>query len=188
MRERDTRTLNPLKALLTVHQANAKDVSLKKPDTHQNRFESDSFLAPLIHRQIAKRQEALIGFKEYKRHDLIEKETFEISVLQRYLPQPQTTEADVRALTIEAVESLRASGDGANDPGSMSLKRIYNWLYSDEERKKALGTEMADQGMVRRVIAETIQELSDRIDNPMQFEVDRLKPKPADTLTKDRYQ
>jgi uncharacterized protein YqeY len=188
MRGRDTRTLNPLKSLLTAHQAKSKEISLKELDTPQNHFEEDEFLAPLIHRQIAKRQDALIGFKEYKRHDLVEKETFEISVLQRYLPQPQTTEADVRALTIEAVESLRSSGDGANDPGSMSLKRIYNWLHSDPERKKALGTVMADQSMVRRVVAETVSELSDRVDSPTQFEVESLKPMPTDTLTKDRYQ
>src|SRR5271167_4237447 len=110
MRERDTKTLNPLKSILTVHQSSSKDISQNKPNTPVSLFQSDQFLAPLIHRQIAKRQDSIKGFKEYHRHDLVEKESYEISVLQKYLPQPQTTEEDVRMMTTETIESLRSSG------------------------------------------------------------------------------
>ena len=70
----------------------------------------------------------------------------------------------------------------------MSLKRVYNWLYKGEERREMLGTVMADQGMVRRVVAETVRDLSDRIDGGPEWNVDKLKPKPEDKLTKSRYQ
>lgn len=188
MRDRDTKTLNPLKSLLTIHQSSSKDHARNKPNTPDSHFKSDDFFAPLIHRQIAKRQESIIGFKEYHRMDLVEKESYEISVLKQYLPRPQTTEEDVRNWTNEAVESLRTEGKGANDPGSMSVKRIYEWLFRDEARRKALGPVRIDQGMMRRVVAETIRDLSDRIDNGPDLTVEKLKPKPKDELTKDRYQ
>jgi len=188
MRERDTKTLNPLKSILTVHQSSSKDISQNKPNTPVSLFQSDQFLAPLIHRQIAKRQDSIKGFKEHHRHDLVENESYEISVLQKYLPQPQTTEEDIRLMTTEAVESLRSSGDGANDPGSMSPKRVFDYLYKDEKRREMLGTVMADQGMVRRVVAETIRDLSDRIDDGPEWNVEKLKLRPQDKLTKGRYQ
>ena len=188
MRDRDTKTINPLKTLLTAHQSYCKDLARNKPNTPLSYFQTDNFFAPLIHRQIAKRQDSILGFKEYHRHDLVEKEEYEISVLQKYLPQPQTTEEDVRRLTTEAIESLRSSGEGANDPGSMSLKRIYGWLYRDEGRRNALGSVRADQGMVRRIVAETVRDLSDRVDDVAEWNVEKLKPRPVDNLTKDRYQ
>ena len=188
MRIRDMKTINPLKALLTAHQSSSKEISTKKPHTPQSHFKSDEFLAPIIYKQIAKRQESLAGFKEYHRHDLVEKESYEISILERYLPQPQTTSADVRAMTIEAIDSLRNAGEGPNDPGNMSIRRIMEWLNRDKTRRGALSVIKADQIMVRRVIAETVKELSDRIDAAPQWNVDKLKPREEDTLTKDRYQ
>ena len=187
MRARDMNSLNPLKALITAHQASSKEILNKKPDTPTSHFESDLFLAPLIHKQIAKRLDSIAGFKEYHRDDLVEKETEEIAVLEKYLPQPQTTPEEVRAMTMEAIESLRENGDGANDPGSMSHRRIFQWLNNDEGRRQKLSTIMVDQSMFKRVVAETVRELSDRVDSMPSIEVEKLKPKEEDTLTKDRY-
>ena len=120
--------------------------------------------------------------------DLVENESYEVSVLQKYLPRPQTTEEDVKNWIEEAVESLRSEGRGANDPGSMSLKRIYEWLFKDEARREALGPVRVDQGMMRRVVAETVRDLSDRIDKGPDLNVEKLKSRPKDELTKDRYQ
>jgi uncharacterized protein YqeY len=188
MRARDMATLNPLKALLSVHQAKSKDTNNKDVSADESKFASDNFLAPLIHKQIAKRKDSIIGFKEYHRHDLVEKEEFEISVLEKYLPQPQTTEDDVRRLTTEAIETLRSSGKGANDPGSMGMKKIYEWLKKDTGRREMLSERFAEQGMVRRIIAETVRDLSDRPDGSPTFNVERLKPRETDNLTHDRYQ
>ena len=91
-------------------------------------------------------------------------------------------------MTIDAVECLRSSGDGANDPGSMSLKRIFDYLNKDGKRREKLGTVRADQGMVRLVVAETVKELSDRIDHGPDLNIEKLKPRPEDKLTKPRYQ
>lgn len=161
---------------------------MENPDVPASHFESDEFLTPVIHKQIGKRRDALEGFQNHKRQDLVEKEAYEISVLEKYLSQPQTTPAEVRAMTIEAIESLRRSGEGANDPGSMSLRRIYEWLERDETRKEALSVIRADQGMVKRMIAETVKRLSDRIDGAPKLNVDKLKPREEDTLTKPRRQ
>ena len=190
MKARDTKTLNPLKALLTSYNAMMKETTLKHVanSMKQRTFESDDYFIPVIRKQIGKRQDAIVSFKEHLRDDLAEKEAYEISVLEKYLPQPQTTAEDVRQLTIEAVESLRSSGDGANDPGNMSYKRIYAWFNADPERKKVLGLVRCDQTMMKRVVAETVKELSDRVDGLTQANIDKLKPKEVDYLTKPRYQ
>ena len=188
MRDRDTKTLNPLKSLLSSYSSTSKEILLKKPRTSILHFESDEFLAPLIHNQIAKREDSLTQYKEYRRLDLADIESYEISVLQKYLPQPQTTREDVERMTIEAIESLRASGHGANDPGSMSPRRIYEWFSKDPEKRAALGPTRCNQNMKGRIIAETIKNLSDRIDAAPQSSVDQFKPKEQDELTKDRYQ
>jgi uncharacterized protein len=187
MRTRDMQSLNPLKALITAHQSSLKETMNKKPELPTSHFESDAFLAPIIHKQIAKRRDSIIGFKEYRRDDLVEREAAEIAVLERYLPQPQTTPEEVKAMTVEAIESLRSSGNGANDPGNMSHNRIFKWLKSDEGRQQKLDPIMADQTMVRTVIAETVRELSDRVDASTTIEIEKLKPKEEDTLTKDRF-
>lgn len=187
MRNRDMKTLNPLKALITAHQASSKEILNKKPQTPSSKFETDSFLAPVIHKQIAKRQDSIAGFKEYHRHDLVEKEAQEIAVLSKYLPQPQTTAEEVRAMTIEATEQMRSEGVGENDPGSMNIKQIHDWLRRDEGRREKLSPIMADQAMVKRVVAETVRDLSDRIDAAPSIEVEMLNRKEEDPLTKDRY-
>jgi uncharacterized protein YqeY len=188
MRTRDTNTLNPLKSFLTAHQSSSKDVLSKKPNIAKTHFESDIFLAPLLHKQIAKRRDSLEGYKAHGRDDLAEKEAFEITVLERYLPYPQTREDDVRRMTVETIEIMRSNGDGPNDPGNTSLNKIYEYIKRDEENREALSVLHADQGMVRRVIAETVRDLSDRIDGAPQRNVERLKPVEEDTLTKGRYQ
>ena len=188
MRTRDMKTLNPLKSLLTAHQSNQKDVMNKKPKTPLSHFESDAFLTPLIYRQIAKRRDSLAGYKAYHRHDLAEKEEAEITVLETYLPQPQTSVEDIRAMTVEAFEALRTNGDGANDPGSMSLNRIFEYLKGNEILREKLEPTRVDQVVLRRVVAETVKSISDRIDSAPAWNVEKLKPKSEDTLTKERYQ
>jgi len=190
MKARDMETLNPLRSLLAAHNALMKEFTIKHvaDSMQQSTFESDEHFIPVIRKQIAKRQDSIVSFKEHLRDDLADKETYEISVLEKYLPQPQTTAEDVRRLTIEGVESLRSTGNGANDPGNMSMKRIFGWLYADVERKRKLGSVWCDQGMMKRVVAETVKELSDRVDNLTQANIDKLKPKEVDYLTKPRYQ
>src|SRR5271155_146839 len=190
MKARDIKTLNPLRSLLAAHNTLRKETTIKHvaESMQQRTFEMDEHFIPVIRKQIAKRQDSIVSFKEHLRDDLVAQETYEISVLEKYLPQPQMTAEDVRRLTIEGVESLRSSGDGANDPGNMSMKRIFGWLYADEERKSKLGLVWCDQGMMKRVVAETVKELSDRVDNLTQANIDKLKPKEVDHLTKPRYQ
>ena len=190
MKARDHKTLNVLRAILTSHNAMMKETTLKHvaDSMKQRTFESDEYFIPIIRKQIAKRQDSIVSFNEHLRHDLAQKEEYEISVLEKYLPQPQTTAQEVRQLVIRGVESMRSDGSGANDPGNMSLKRIFAWLNADAEIKRKLSLVWCDQAMMRRVVAETVKELSDRVDNITQANIDRLKPKEVDYLTKPRYQ
>lgn len=188
MRTRDTNTLNPLKSFLTAHQSSSKAILSKKPNIDKTYFESDIFLAPLLYKQISKRRDSLEGYKAYGRNDLVEKEAYEITVLERYLPYPQTQEDDVKRMTIETIEIMRSNGDGPNDPGNTSLNKIYEYVKRNDGDREALSVLHADQGMVRRVIAETVRDLSDRIDGAPQRNVEKLKPVEEDTLTKGRYQ
>jgi uncharacterized protein YqeY len=185
MKARDSKTVNPLKSLLSAHHAAVKEATLKNPGTH---FESNVFFFPLVQRQISKRKDSLREFKEHNRLDLAEKEQHEISVLEKYIPQPQTTAEQVARMTREAVKELRESGWGNNDPGNMSPRRILECMNSIPERKRMLGELYCEQGMLRRVMAETIRDLSDRIDGSPKENVELLKPRKVDHLTKPRIQ
>ena len=188
MRNRDMKTVNTVKSVLTDHQSTAKEIKRKDPDTPDPYLETDKYLVPVIYRQISKRQDSIQGYKEHHREDLVENEQFEIGVLRKYLPQPQTTAEEVRKMVMEAVEALRESGRGANDPASMGLGKIMNWLREDKERTRLLAHEWADQAMVKRVVAETVRDLSDRPDGLGAKNVQQLKKPKKDTLTKERYQ
>jgi uncharacterized protein YqeY len=188
MRNRDLNTVNTVKSVLTDHQSIVKDKKHKDPEAEDSHLQGDNIVVPVLHRQINKRQDSIQEYKAYHRQDLVEKEQFEIDVLRKYLPQPQTTAEDVRKMVIEAVEALRETGRGANDPGSMGMQRIMTWIKEDEKRRKMLGVVWADQAMVKRTMAETIRELSDRPDGLAAKNVERLKKRDKDALTKDRYQ
>jgi uncharacterized protein YqeY len=183
-------TVNTVKSVLTQHQSTIKEVQQKTPDDEvpETDFQTDNYVVPVIHKQISKRQESIQEYKKYHRQDLVEKEQFEIDVLKKYLPTPQTTAEEVRQMVIEAAEALRESGRGANDPASMGVQKITTWIKEDRKSRKKLGYVFADQAMVRRVIAETVRELSDRPDGLAAKNVERLKKKEKDALTKDRYQ
>ena len=68
------------------------------------------------------------------------------------------------------------------------MQRIMTWIKEDEKRRQMLGVVWADQAMVKRTMAETIRELSDRPDGLAAKNVERLKKGDKDALTKDRYQ
>jgi uncharacterized protein len=186
MRTRDTRTLNPLKALLSSYQASVKQYQLKNSSPDEKHIISNLFLTPIIHDEIRKREESIDQFKSNHREDLAESEIHEVEVLKQYLVQPQTTAEYVEEVTEKALGDMWKTGVGSNDPGSMSHKRIYSFLDLDEERKEALGPLLCDQKMKRRVVAEVVKAMSDRIDNNAERELELIKeqnkPKREDKL------
>lgn len=184
MRERDTKTLNPLKSLLNLHQTTAKEQQLKKKIATLA-TEQDSFLAPLIHQEIARRKDALQGFREHSRTDLLEKEEYEIVVLEKYLPAGEVSEDEIRAWTVAAFEIMRSEGRGANDPGSMGIGRIIKEVEKLSVGKKR---EIYDKTAFKRIIAETVRELSDRIDHVTEENVRKFEKRESDELTHPRIQ
>jgi len=186
MRNKDTSTVNPLKALLTDF--NAREKRLKLQPGAEKQVANDTILAQVIHHQIAKRKDSIASFAQYYRTDLVEKEENEIRVLERYLPVVPTSDQDIRALVKEAFETLRMEGRGANDPGSMSPGRIFRWLFEDKGRKERLGPERCDQTWMRRVVIDEIKALSDRPDGILEDLVKVRSKKGGTRLEMPKYQ
>jgi uncharacterized protein YqeY len=188
MKRRDMKTIHPIKSLLAAHRDLSKEALRKNPGLATAYFESNQFLAPIIHKEIAKRRESLVLFREYQRTDLADREEYQISVMERYLRQPQVTEEQIQWWTKMALTVLRESGKGFSDPGNMSLKRIFEWFRMNDVAKDALNPELADQNMVKRVVVEIVKVLSDQPDVHVHSEVRHEKDREEDGLTKDRYQ
>ena len=58
---------------------------------------TDEDIREIIQKQVKQRKEAIEEFKKGARQDLVEKETKELTILERYLPS-QLTEAELKSL------------------------------------------------------------------------------------------
>jgi hypothetical protein len=67
----------------------------------------DAEIIEVISSEIKKRKEAILEFEKGKREDLVEKETKEKEILERYLPK-QLSEEEIRKLAKEVVEKVGA--------------------------------------------------------------------------------
>lgn len=74
---------------------------------------TDQDVMGVIKKLAKQRKDSITEFEKAGRNDLVEKEKFELSVLEEYLPQ-QMSEAQVAAIVDEAIKSL-----GANSPKQM---------------------------------------------------------------------
>jgi uncharacterized protein YqeY len=67
----------------------------------------DAALVSVVEKEIKKRRESIVQYEKAQRHDLADKEKFEISVIEVYLPQ-QLSQAEVEQIVAEAVASTGA--------------------------------------------------------------------------------
>jgi len=102
MKARDAGTLSTLRmlkaALMEARTKKAKDAAFSRDEEIE-----------VLQRYAKKRRETIEELKKVGRADLVESEEREIAVTQRYLPQ-QLSEAEVRALVLEAVAKTGATG------------------------------------------------------------------------------
>ncbi|MGD2062855.1 MAG: GatB/YqeY domain-containing protein [Nitrospirota bacterium] len=101
MKARDSRTLGVLRML---------SADLKNEAIARRRELTDDEAVQVLTRAVKQRREAAEQFTQGGRQDLVDKETWEAGVVERYLPTP-LTEAELVALVDAAIAELPA---GAN--------------------------------------------------------------------------
>ena len=104
MRSGDTRRRDALR-LLTA--------ALKQREVDERKALADSDVIATIDKMIKQRRDSITQFERGNRPDLAEKEQFEISVLERYMPQA-LSEAE-----IESAISAAIAESGAKAPADM---------------------------------------------------------------------
>ena len=71
----------------------------------------DTGVIAVAEKMIKQRRDSIAQFEKAARQDLVDKEKYEISVIEAYLPQ-QLSQAEVEAIIAEAVAATGAKGPG----------------------------------------------------------------------------
>ena len=69
----------------------------------------DAALVAIVEKEIKKRRESIAQYEKAQRQDLADKEKYEISVIEVYLPK-QMSQAEVEAIVAEAIAASGAKG------------------------------------------------------------------------------
>jgi uncharacterized protein len=114
MRAGDTRRRDALR-LLTA--------ALKQKEVDERKQLADADILGIVEKMIKQRRDSIAQFKQGGRPDLADKEQFEISVLEHYLPQP-FTDAEIDGAIQAAVQEVGATGpsDIGKVMGSLKAK------------------------------------------------------------------
>jgi uncharacterized protein YqeY len=109
--EREISTLRMLKAAILEQEKEKRYKKIQEKGTEADLEKesalSDEEIIKLILREIKKRKEAILEFEKGKRKDLVEKETQEIEILKRYLPE-MLSEEEIKKMAKETIEKVRA--------------------------------------------------------------------------------
>ena len=104
MKARDSERLNALRLL---------SAAAKQREVDERITLDDAALIAIVEKEIKKRRESIAQYEKGQRQDLADKEKFEISVIEAYLPK-QLSQAEVDAIVAEALAST-----GAKTPADM---------------------------------------------------------------------
>jgi uncharacterized protein YqeY len=104
MRARDSERLNALRLL---------SAAAKQREVDERITLDDAALIAIVEKEIKKRRESIAQYEKGQRQDLADKEKFEISVIEAYLPK-QFSQAEIDAIVAEALAST-----GAKSPADM---------------------------------------------------------------------
>ena len=104
MRARDSERLNALRLL---------SAAAKQREVDERITLDDAALIAIVEKEIKKRRESIAQYEKGQRQDLADKEKFEISVIEAYLPKPLSP-AEVDAIVAEALAAT-----GAKSPADM---------------------------------------------------------------------
>jgi uncharacterized protein YqeY len=100
MRSGDTRRRDALR-LLTA--------ALKQKEVDERKALSDSDVVAVMDKMIKQRRDSIAQFEKGARSDLVDNEQFEISVLERYMPQA-VGEAEIEAVIAAVIAETGAKG------------------------------------------------------------------------------
>ena len=98
MKARDSERLGALRLL---------SAAAKQREVDERITLDDAALVAIVEKEIKKRRESIAQYEKAQRQDLADKEKFEISVIEAYLPK-QLSQAEVEAIVAEAVASTGA--------------------------------------------------------------------------------
>ncbi|MGB8339561.1 MAG: GatB/YqeY domain-containing protein [Burkholderiales bacterium] len=100
MRAKETERLNAIRLLLAA---------LKQKEVDERVTLSDADVISIIEKMLKQRRDSISQFEAAKRQDLADKEKFEVSILEAYMPKAMS-EAEVAAAIDEAIKSSGAAG------------------------------------------------------------------------------
>ena len=95
--------------------------ALKQKEVDERKQLADADILAVVEKMIKQRRDSIAQFNQGSRPDLAEKEQFEISVLEQYMPQA-LTEAEVEAAIGAAVQESGATGPSDIGKVMASLK------------------------------------------------------------------
>ncbi len=87
----------------------------------------DDALAALLSKMVKQRQDSIDQYKAGGRQDLVDKETFELNVIQSYMPA-QMGEEEIRALVAQAVKETGAAT-------GKDMGKVMAWLMPKTKGK-----------------------------------------------------
>ena len=99
MRSKDSSRLGTIRLLLAA-------IKQKEVDERIELVDVDIVL--IIDKMLKQRRDSIDAFNKADRKDLVEKEEFELKVLQDYMP-PQLTEKEVEKMIVDVIESSGAN-------------------------------------------------------------------------------
>lgn len=100
LRNRETLKLSVLRFLIS---------QIKQIEIDERRQVSDLDVINILTLNIKQRHESISQFETAKREDLVKKETEEISILQKYLPEA-LTEDEIKTLVDESIQEANPAG------------------------------------------------------------------------------
>jgi len=98
MKAREQQKLDALRLL---------SAAVKQKEVDERITLDDAMLVSIVEKEIKKRRESIAQYEKAQRQDLVDREKFEISVIEVYLPK-QMSQAEVEAVIAEAVASTGA--------------------------------------------------------------------------------
>jgi uncharacterized protein YqeY len=99
MRSKDSSRLGTIRLLLAA---------IKQKEVDERIELVDSDIVSIIDKMLKQRRDSIDAFNKADRKDLVEKEEFELKVLQDYMP-PQLTEKEVEKMIVDVIESSGAN-------------------------------------------------------------------------------
>ncbi|MGZ5261677.1 MAG: GatB/YqeY domain-containing protein, partial [Burkholderiales bacterium] len=81
--------------------------ALKQKEVDERKSLTDSDIVAIIDKMIKQRRDSIVQFEKGGRADLVDKEQFEISVLERYMPQA-LSDAEIDAAIAAAIAETGA--------------------------------------------------------------------------------